>query len=209
MSTDSHHHCPVPSFPLPAPPEQQASARARSPGRNATSVHTRRPATQNSIATGARAERRTGANENIAETGLEKWPRSRRDHHKDTVSSLHNTIPTWSSTCSASNTRRQTLLCTSSSAASTGAKTPEASPSGSRTDTEDLNQPKVLLQDQGQGSQGPSVVIHSGATLWSKMSGTSRGGKGGSEFVVSGTLKARKAMSKGLALSCYFVSERS
>lgn len=57
----SHQHCPFPSFPLPDPPEQQASVRARSPGRSAMCAHIRRPATRNSIATGARAERRTGA----------------------------------------------------------------------------------------------------------------------------------------------------
>lgn len=56
----------------------------------------------------------------------------------------HILIPTgrltWSSTCSASNTRRQILLCNSSSAVSIGAKIPEATPSGCRMDTEELDQ---------------------------------------------------------------------
>lgn len=61
LNIGSHQHNPFPSFPLLALPEHQASVRARSPGRSATSAHTHHLATQNSIATGARAERRTGA----------------------------------------------------------------------------------------------------------------------------------------------------
>lgn len=72
LNAGSHQHCPLPSFLLLAPPERQASGRAGSPGRTATSAHTHRPAGQNSVATDARAERRTGARESIAQTEIEK-----------------------------------------------------------------------------------------------------------------------------------------